>query len=82
MESIFLISTEDLMSYACAGFVPAMLTIWFITSIILFLCSGKKERVVQKKRMVWMIVSGVLMTLCYVGMIFLYYFFSLVVQSM
>lgn len=82
MESILPISIEDLMSYACAGFVPAILTIWFITSIMLFLCSGKKERTVQKRRMIWMIVSGVLMTLCYVGMIFLYYSLSLIMQSM
>lgn len=82
MESILPISIEDLIYYACIGLVPGALTIWFITSIILFLCSGKKERAVQKRRMIWMIVSGVLMTLCHVGMIFLYYFFSMIMWSM
>lgn len=82
MSSFLPVSAEDLISFACMGFVPMMLTIWFVVSLVRFLCSGKLEKQIQKKRMILMIVSGSLMTLCYVGMIFLYYAFAQVMQSM
>lgn len=82
MSSFLPVSSEDFVSFACMGFVPIMLTIWFVVSLVRFLCSGKLEKQIQKKRMILMIVSGSLMTLCYVGMIFLYYAFAQVMQSM
>lgn len=73
MQQILPISTDELASYACVGFVPALLTIWFIISIVLFFRKGK---------MTGMIVSGIFMTLSYVGLIFLYYTFAQIMQSM
>ncbi len=82
MSDFIPVSIGDLISLACMGFVPILLTIWFIASLVRFLHSGKLERQIQKKRMILMIVSGSLMTLCYVGMIFLYYAFAQIMQSM
>ncbi len=66
----------------CLGFVPILLTIWFIVSVIRFLCSGKQEKQVQKRRLIMMIVSASLMTFCFVILIFLYYCFLMAMQQM
>ena len=73
MERILPISIEDLQSFICVGIVPFMLTVWFIISVVRFF---------RKDKMAGMILSGILMTLSYVGLIFLYYAFSQSMQSM
>lgn len=82
MWDLLPLSFDDLSSFACAGFAPLLFTVWFIISLVQFLCSGKKEKQLQKRRLTLLIVSGILMTLCYVGLIFLYYAFAQIMQSM
>ena len=68
--------------YVEIGLVPVVLVIWFIASMIRFLCSGRCEKQVQKKRLILMVVSGGLMTLCFVAIIVLYYFFLMAISHM